>query len=198
LLIDESKGGDFSKNPSNQEQREQESVFMSTIYQRRKELENGPEDIPQEILAYKKVANKVRPVAMTLPEEFRIVRKILSNPLADMPKLPTLPPDFTPGRRYMKERMEAMPVNKDDFLWPEEVKLVHFLIRTHEMVFAWTEEEKGKFSEEYFDPVVFLTIEHVPWVHKNIPIPPGIYDQVIEVLKAKIRAGAYEPSNSSY
>ena len=101
---------------------------MSTIYERRKELEDAPEDIPGEILAYKKVANKVRPVATTLPEEFRIVRRIPSDPLADLPKLPTLPPDFTPGDRYTLERKEAMPVNKDGFLWPEEVKLVHYII----------------------------------------------------------------------
>ena len=68
-----------------------------------------------------------------------------------------------------------MPVNKDGFLWPEEEKLVHYLIKKHEDAFAWTEEEKGKLSEEYFEPVVIPTIEHIPWVLKNIPIPPGIY-----------------------
>ena len=51
---------------------------------------------------------------------------------------------------YTKERMEAMQVNKDDFLWPEEVNLVHFLIKAHKFVFAWCEEEKGRFSEEFF------------------------------------------------
>ena len=94
--------------------------------------------------------------------------------------------------------MEAMPVNKDGFLWPEEVKLVHYLIREHEYAFAWNENEKGKFSDEYFDPVVIPTVEHVPWVLRNIPIPPGIYDQVIEVIKHKIRTGIFESSNSSY
>ena len=91
-----------------------------------------------------------------------------------------------------------MEVNKDGFLWPEEEKLVHHLIKVHEYAFAWTEEEKGRFSDEYFDPVVIPTIEHVPWVLKNIPIPRGIYEQVIEVLKNKIQAGVYEPSSSSY
>lgn len=91
-----------------------------------------------------------------------------------------------------------MPVNKDGFLWPEEEKLVHHLIKVHENAFAWTEDEKGKFSEDYFEPVVIPTVEHVPWMLKNIPIPPGIYDQVIEVIRKKIQAGVYEPSNSSY
>jgi hypothetical protein len=151
-----------------------------------------------ESLAYKKVANKTRPIATTLPEEFRIVRRIPSDPLVDLPTLPTHPPEFEPGERYTRERMEAMPVNKDGFLWPEEVKLVHYLIREHEFAFAWNENEKGKFSDEYFDPVVIPTVEHVPWVLRNISIPPGIYDQVVEVIKHKIRTGVFESSNSSY
>lgn len=121
-----------------------------------------------------------------------------NNPLRMLPKLPTDPPDFSPGERYTEERKGLMPVNKDGFLWPEEEKLVHYLIKIHEKAFAWTEEEKGKFSEEYFEPVVIPTVEHVPWMLKNIPIPPGIYDQVIEVIRKKIQAGVYEPSNSSY
>ena len=144
------------------------------------------------------MANRVRPVATTLPEEFRIIRRFPSDPLADLPKLPTSPPDFTPGKRYTQERKEHMKVNTDRFLWPEEEKLVHHIIKLHEFAFAWTEDEKGKFSEEYFEPIVIPTIEHVPWALKNIPIPPGIYNQVISVIKDKIRAGVYEPSNSSY
>ena len=50
-----------------------------------------------ESLAYKKVANKTRLIATMLPEEFRIVRRILSDPLAKLPILLTHPPDFDPG-----------------------------------------------------------------------------------------------------
>lgn len=151
-----------------------------------------------ETLAYKKVANRTKPVATTLPEKFRIVRRIPSDPLAELPILPTQPPEFTPGTRYTLERKEIMPVNHDRFLWPEEEKLVHYIIKIHETAFAWTETEKGKFSDEYFDPVVIPTIEHIPWVLRNIPIPPGIFNKVVEVIKNKIASGIYEPSNSSY
>ena len=103
---------------------------MSSIYneQKHKELQNSPEDIAQEMYAYKKVANRVKPVATTLPEEFRIIRKVPSDPLAELPSLPTQPTDFTPGKRYTRERMEAMPVNKDKFLWTEEAMLVHHIV----------------------------------------------------------------------
>ncbi|TFY76788.1 hypothetical protein EWM64_g7225 [Hericium alpestre] len=66
------------------------------------------------------------------------------------------------------------------------------------MGLAWCEAEKGRFCDEYFDPVVIPTVEHVPWAHKNIPIPNGIMDKVIELFKEKIAAGVYEPSDSSY
>jgi hypothetical protein len=118
-------------------------------------------------------------VATTLSEQFRIIRKILSSdPLAELPELPRKLPEFKPRNRYSMERKEAMAVNKDRFLWPEEGKLVHHLIKTHKMVFAWTKEEKGKFSKDYFEPVVIPTVEHIPWVLQNIPIPLGIYDRV--------------------
>ncbi|KAF9470673.1 hypothetical protein BDN70DRAFT_821055, partial [Pholiota conissans] len=91
-----------------------------------------------------------------------------------------------------------MKVNDDGFLWPEEEKLVHHIIKTQEDGFAWDETEKGKFSADYFEPVIIPTVEHVPWVLRNIPIPRGVFDQVVEVIKAKIASGVYEPSNSSY
>ncbi|KAJ3571155.1 hypothetical protein NP233_g3930 [Leucocoprinus birnbaumii] len=148
--------------------------------------------------AYKKVANRIKPVATTLPEQFRIVRRIPTDPLASMPSLPTHPPPFIPSTRYTLERMESTNVNPDNFLWSEEVKLVHHLIKVQEFGFAWTEDEKGKFSSDYFDPVTIPTVEHVPWVLRNIPVPPGIFHQVVDIIKSKIAAGVYEPSSSSY
>ncbi|RDB24437.1 hypothetical protein Hypma_008418 [Hypsizygus marmoreus] len=149
-------------------------------------------------LAYKKVANRVKPVATTLPEEFRIVRRIPVDPLLDLPVLPSKCEPFSPGKRYTNERMLAWDANPTNFLWPEEVRLVHEIIKLQELGFAWDESEKGRFSSEYFDPVVIPTIEHVPWVLKNIPIPPGIFEEVVGIIKDKIASGIYEDSNSSY
>lgn len=91
-----------------------------------------------------------------------------------------------------------MNVNQDGFLWPEEEKLAHHLIKLQELGLAWTEEEKGQSTDEYFDPIMIPIIEHIPWVIRNIPIPPGIFHQVIEIIKVKIVARVYEPSSSSY
>lgn len=147
---------------------------------------------------YKPVDKRTQPVAATLPEEYRIIRKFPSNPLDTLPELPTLPPDFTPGIRYTAERMKDQNINADGFLWPEEEKLVHHIIKTHEMAFAWNEMEKGHFRSDYFEPIKLPVLEHTPWSYKNIPIPPGIRDKVVQAVKDKIAAGVYEPSNSSY
>ena len=147
---------------------------------------------------YKKVANRVNPIKAIVPEEFRIVRRRHPDPLADIPILPTHPPDFTPGHRYTQDRKDAHNANPTGFLWPEEEKLVHYLIKIQEDAFAWKETEKGRFDAKYFDPIIIPTVDHIPWVFKNIPIPPGIYDEVLKVIREKIAAGVYEESNSSY
>jgi hypothetical protein len=52
---------------------------------------------------YKAVAKKVCPVIGELPEKFCIERKIISNPLDDLPTLNPNPPPFTPTDRYTLE-----------------------------------------------------------------------------------------------
>lgn len=75
---------------------------------------------------------------------------------------------------------------------------MHHFMMTQNEGFAWDESQKGKFREDFFPPVVIPVIEHIPWVHKNIPIPPGLYHEVIDIVKDKIATGIYEPSSSSY
>jgi hypothetical protein len=148
---------------------------------------------------YKPVDQKVKPVLGTLPEEFRIIRNITGDPLADMPKLNPNPPDFEPKGRYTEERRKAMDeLHNEDFMWPEERKLMHHLIAEQNEAFAWDDSERGSFKEEFFPPIEIPVVEHVPWVMKNLKIPPGSYKEVCDMIKTKIDAGVYEPSNSSY
>ena len=64
-----------------------------------------------DLFAYKKVANHIKPVTTMLPEKFRIVRCILSNPLTNLPMLPKKPPDFVPGTQYTEEWMKVQNIN---------------------------------------------------------------------------------------
>jgi hypothetical protein len=148
---------------------------------------------------YKPVAKKIRPVLTELPEKYRIIRKITGDPLADIPTLNPNPPAFAPSSRYNEERKQVIDQNHPgDFLWPEERSLMHHFIQIQEKAFAFDDSERGRFRTDFFPPVEFPVIPHTPWVQKNIPIPPGIFEDVCAIIKQKIDAGVYEPSNSSY
>ncbi|KAL5501136.1 hypothetical protein ACEPAH_9523 [Sanghuangporus vaninii] len=84
------------------------------------------------------------------------------------------------------------------FLSNEEKKLAYWTLRQHEDALAWDKTEKGSLEYQYFTPVLIPTVDHTPWVMKNIPIPPGIFNEVVQIIKDKINSGVYEPSNSSY
>ncbi|KDR71201.1 hypothetical protein GALMADRAFT_19354, partial [Galerina marginata CBS 339.88] len=112
-----------------------------------------------------------------------------------MPTLSTHPPEFTPTGRYTAERQQAFDkVHDGDFLLPEERKLVHHFMMEQNRAFAWDDTERGQFREDFFPPVVIPTVEHTPWVYKNIPIPPGLYDEVCKIIRSKRDSGVYEPS----
>jgi len=68
----------------------------------------------------------------------------------------------------------------------------------NEEALCFEEAERGTFKEPYFSPYIIPTIPHIPWEYRNIPIPPGIRDKVIEVFKNKISAGVYESCQSAY
>ncbi|KZT31489.1 hypothetical protein SISSUDRAFT_963578, partial [Sistotremastrum suecicum HHB10207 ss-3] len=143
---------------------------------------------------YKQVQNKVRPVATTLPDEFRIVRHEHKQALDNCPPLPREAPPFIPTSKFTQERMDALKLDPHSFLYPAELRLVQWVLAANERALAWDETEKGRFKDSYFDPVVIPTIEHIPWQQKNIPIPPGILEDVVKIIKAKIQSGVYEPS----
>src|SRR5271168_4734414 len=57
-------------------------------------------------MKYKPVALKVKPHIGTLPDKFRIIRRIIGDPLKDLPTLPTNPLIFTTTGQYTEERKE--------------------------------------------------------------------------------------------
>lgn len=147
---------------------------------------------------YKPVAKKIRPLLAELPDRFRIVRKEVGDPLAALPRLSPNPPPFKPTGRYTAQRREVARAEHATFLQPAELDLLDDFMIKHEQGFAWDDSERGRFRSDAFPPVEIPVVEHKPWVLRNIPIPPGIYDEVCGIIKQKIASGVYEPSNSSY
>jgi hypothetical protein len=148
---------------------------------------------------YKPVAVKVRPILTDLPPEYRIIREIKGDPLKGLPEIPLDPPEFEPGQRYGLDQWEIVErQHNTGFLTEREMKIIHWMFKEHKMAFAWNEEQKGSFRRDFFPPVKMQVIPHVPWVDKNIPIPPGLRDQICDIINDKHSAGVYEPSNASY
>lgn len=148
---------------------------------------------------YKPVHLKVKPTYTDLPDKFRIVRDIKGDPLAELPVLPDDPPPFVPTGRYTQERMEEFEKVHDlDFLRRKEMDLIHHTVAVHDKAFAWDDSERGSFRQDFFPPVEIPTVPHKPWTERSIKIPPGIYNEVCKIIKTKLSAGVYEPSNSSY
>ena len=147
---------------------------------------------------YKPVAKKVRPLLATLPDKFRIVRKTVGDPLATLPTIRPNPLPYVPVGRYTEERRNALRAEHTPFLWPAELDMMDDFMCKHQRAFAWEDSKRGSFRRDAFPPVSIPVVEHKPWVLKNIPIPPGLHDEVCAELQRKIKAGVYEPSNSSY
>ena len=148
---------------------------------------------------YKPVAQKVRPILGELPDKFRIRRNIVGDPLLNMPQLDPNPPPFQPTGRYTQDRKEKLDkVHNTDFLWDKERDLMHDFMYKQNEGFAWDDSERGRFRTDFFPPVNFPVVDHIPWVEKNIPIPPGLFEEVCSIVRTKLDAGVYEASNSSY
>jgi len=146
---------------------------------------------------YKKAENCVHPIWMTLPKEHHILHHILSDPLISLPVFPKHPPDFMPPEKFTEERREKMKMNLLGFLWLEEEKLVLFLIKSQEEAIAWDPTEHGNFRKDYFESMIILTVPHTR-VKCSIPILPGIYNEVVRIIKEKIKIGVHKRSNSSF
>jgi hypothetical protein len=100
--------------------------------------------------------------------------------------------------RETQERLDGISVMKNEFLWEEERKLAAAVLLVNERAIAWCEEEKGRFRDDYFSPVIFPVIEHIPWCKKNRPTPPAVREKMADLVRKKVAAGVYEPSQSSY
>ncbi len=84
------------------------------------------------------------------------------------------------------------------FFGRKRKKLFKHVLTLNEQTLPYEEKDRGTFSQEYFSDYIMPVVAHTPWEYKNIPIPPGIRQKVIEFLKSKIEAGVYEASQSSY
>ena len=92
-------------------------------------------------LAYKPVMKKICSVVARVDKEFCVTRTLPDDPLLRLPSLPTHPPDFIPRECFTQERADTLDLDPANWLWPEEVKLCRWIVRTREKAFAWVPDE---------------------------------------------------------
>ena len=75
---------------------------------------------------------------------------------------------------------------------------MHHFMMLQNQGFAWDGSERGRFREDFLPPIDIPVVPHKPWVLKNIPIPPGLHDEICRIIKSTLDAGVYEASNSNW
>lgn len=149
---------------------------------------------------YKPVHRRHRPVPTYMPDP----RAQQFSEIPELPPLtlPTHPPHHSalpPDSRMTQERLQGLlKTIEADFLSPDEINLLAFLVHARSHAFAWVYEEKGFFDSAYFPPYEIPTIEHVPWQVLPIPLPLAIRDDVKDEVRRFEALGRFEPSTASY
>ena len=150
------------------------------------------------VLKYKTVDKKVCPVGAVIPEGMKVKRAFPTDPLANLPPLPASAPEFIPTAKVTAERMEKLGNDMSKDLRPEEARMLKHIIVLNEKGIAFDESERGTFRRDYFSDYKIPVIDHEPWVDRNIPLPKGYVEEIIQMLKEKVSAGVYEESQSPY
>lgn len=191
-------GSNQDSNPPVPEQEIHEDDSESHSDQMTDNLEQESEELPIKAALKYKVEDKVRPVKRLIPEHQKTQRNFPEEPLNNLPSLPYHPPDFIPSSKITAERMAALGIEDHDELWPEERKLLQHILLINERSIAFDENERGTFRQDYFSDYIIPTIEHEPWIEKNIPLNQSNRDELINLLKEKIKAGVYERAQTPY
>jgi len=147
---------------------------------------------------YKKVEDKIRPIPTIMPEDVKVKRTIPADPLKTLPILPTHAPGFIPTTRITQERLDTLLIDENPDILEEEKRLLKHVLMLNSRSIAFEEKERGTFRQDYFTNYQIPVIAHVPWMDKNIPLPPGHRDEIIRMLKEKMDGGVYEKAQSSY
>lgn len=149
---------------------------------------------------YKPVDRKVRPVPTYMPnpsaQKFKPIPAPEPAPLSHHPRPLS---EFVETGRLTRERLDKILTSvPEGFLTGQEIDLLVSVLQTRQNALAWTDDERGTFSREYFPDYEIPIIEHTPWVREPIRIPKAIEKDVTELLQKQMRAGKYEYSSASY
>ena len=140
---------------------------------------------------YKTMDLKVRPVVAPLPEgsELRLKGVTLDPSLRDPVVI---------GHQFTDITQWELKVGGGVFLLPTEEERFRRMGGRHGKAFAFSSEEIGCVNPKIMEPIVILTVPHVSWNLKPIPVPRAYIPKLTELLKQKVEMGILEPSRAPY
>ena len=105
---------------------------------------------------YKTVDRKVKPVAVPLPtDSTRKLREVATNASLRDPE--------TIGHMFTEESLQQLRVGGGDFLLPQEEKCFREMLKRRGKAFAFSPTEIGCVDPNIVEPMIILTVPHIPW-----------------------------------
>ncbi|KAL3682673.1 hypothetical protein R1sor_000695 [Riccia sorocarpa] len=140
---------------------------------------------------YKTVDKKVKPVVAPLPEDAKghIERASRERSLRDVRKM---------GHKFFDDSLGELRIGIDNSLLPKEVTYFKQMLAKHGKAFAFNPDEIGCVDPSVVTPMVILTVPHVPWDLRPIPVPRAYLPKLMDLLKEKMRMRILEPSFAPY
>ena len=82
--------------------------------------------------------------------------------------------------------LRELKIGRGGFLLPAEEDRFRRMLGKHGKAFAFSPEEIGCVEPTVVEPMVILTVPHVPWNLIPIPVPRAHIPKLIELLKQKV------------
>jgi len=101
--------------------------------------------------------------------------------------------------RLTRERVSSI-ISKipAGFLTKAEAELLIDVLFRYEHAIAFTDLERGTFSQKYYPDYVIRTVPHQPWQRKPIRLLQSRREEVTRIMKEQMRSGKYKLSSASY
>lgn len=107
---------------------------------------------------------------------------------ADMPK----------GTRLTDQRLEEVMKQIGDRFTPLEKALFREILYRREAALGWDWLDTGKIKSVVAPDYEIRTVPHSAWQAKSIPVPLGMMDKFLKVLRIRIEKGILEESHAAY
>jgi hypothetical protein len=102
------------------------------------------------------------------------------------------------GSRLTKERLAEMVDQTNETLSKEEQDIFATILYNREAALAWDFEDCGRVDPAVAPPQVIKVVPHKAWQAGSIPIPLGLRQKVIDLLRQRLRRGILEEGHGSY